>query len=373
MVQDLAQRRQVGLCSHIASSICRSEESQLFFRGYAIEELASYSSMEEVAYLLLRGALPTYREQENYRQHLHEMRVLSPALRRLVEQLPADASGIDILRSGFSLLGSIEPESSEHDPFHSADFLFACGAPLVLYWYLYHQKGVVMDLNGSEDHSLSEYVLHTLHGKPPSELMRRALDVLLLLYAEHDLTPAAVTARVIASTGADLNGALVGAIASFSGEWHGGASESILSWLKTFTTPEAAEMGLQQKLQQKHKILGFGHPLHCLRDPREAICHGWAKRLAEDLQQKETLEIAQRVAEVMWREKKLAPNVSFYAAVVSELLRIPATVLTALCAVARVPGWSAHVYEQRMNPSLFWFSSHNVGPADRSYVSIEDR
>lgn len=372
MVHNL-ERQQVGLCSHIASAICRSEESQLFYRGYSIEELASFSSLEEVAWLLLRGALPTYSQQEAYLKHLHEMRVLSPAMHRMVESLPADAAGIDILRSGYSLLGSVEPESHERDPFYNADSLFARGAPLVLYWYLYHQKGVVLDLNGHEDHTLSEYVLHMLHGKPPSELMRRALDVLLLLYAEHDLTPAAVTARVIASTGADLNGALTGAVASFSGEWHGGSSQSILRWLKTFMTPEAAEMGVEQKLAQKQKVCGFGHPLHCLKDPREALCHGWAKRLAEDLQKPQTLLIAEKVAEVMWREKKLTPNLCFYTAVLGELLEIPSTVLTALLAVARVPGWSAHVYEQRMNPSLFWFSSHNVGPSERGYVPVEDR
>lgn len=373
MVQELAQRRQVGLCSHIASSICQSEESQLFYRGYTIEELASYSSMEEVSYLLLRGALPTYTELENYRNHLNALRTLSPAMRRLVEQLPADAAGIDVLRSGFSLLGSMEPESREHDPFFGADCLFACGAPLILYWYLYHQQGMVVDLNGQEDPSLSVYVLHMLHGKPPSELMRRALDVLLLLFAEHDLTPAAITARVIASTGADINGALTGAIACFSGEWHGGASQAILRWLNTFTTPEAAEISLHQKLAQKQKILGFGHPLHCLKDPREALCHGWAKRLAEDLQQEQLLKIAEHIAEVMWKEKKLTPNISFYSAIVGNLLGIPATVFTALLALARVPGWSAHVYEQRATLSPFWFSSHHVGPTPRDYVPIEDR
>lgn len=372
MAHDLAHR-QVGLCSQIASSICQSEESQLFYRGYSIEELASYSSMEEVAYLLLRGALPTYTEQENYRKHLQDLRVISPAMRRLLEQLPADAKGIDVLRSGVSLLGSIDPESYEHDPFYGADSMFACGAPLVLYWYLYHKKGVVLDLNGHEDASLATYVLHMLHGKAPSELMRRALDVLLLLYAEHDLTPAAVTARVIASTGSDIHGALTGAIASFSGEWHGGASEAILMWLKTFSTPEAAEIAVEQRLAQRQRILGFGHPVHCLRDPREAICHAWAKRLAEDLQQEKLLQIAERVAEVMWREKKLAPNVSFYAAVVGQLLDIPHTIFTALLSIARIPGWSAHVYEQRAQPTAFWFSSHEVGPSQRDYIHIEDR
>lgn len=373
MVHDLVQRQQVGLCSHIASSICRSEESELFYRGYAIQELASFSSMEEVAWLLLRGALPTYSEQEAYRTHLNALRRLSPAVKRMLEQLPADASGIDVLRSGFSLLGSMEPESIEHDPFYGADSLFACGAPLVLYWYLYHQKGMVVDLDGHDDPSLAAYVLHMLHGKPPAELMRRALDVLLLLYAEHDLTPGAITARVIASTGADINSALTGAVAGFSGSWHGGSSAVISHWLKTFTTSEAAEMAVMQKLTQKQKILGFGHPLHCLKDPREALCHGWAKRLAEDLQQEHTLKIAEHVAEVMWREKKIAPNLCFYGAVMGELLGVPTTVLTALLAIARVPGWSAHVYEQRANPSLFWFSSHNVGAAERGYVPIEDR
>lgn len=372
MVQDLAQCRQMGLCSQIASSICRNEEGEISYRGYTIEELASFSSMEEVAWLLLRGALPTYREQETYNQHLNAMRALSPALKRMVEQLPADASAIDILRSGYSLLGSIEPESLKHDPFYGADYLFSCGASLVLHWYLYH-KGGVADLNGGDDPSLASYILHVLHGKPPSELMRRALDVLFILNAEHDLTPSAITARVIASTGEDLNGCLTGAIASFSGPWHGGASELILRWLKSFSTPEAAEIGVKQKLEHKQKILGFGYSMNGMRDPREALCHGWVKRLAEDLQQQDLLLIAEHVAEVMWREKKLAPNLCFYSAVIGELLGVPSNVLTALLAVSGVPGWSAHVYEQRANPSLFWFSSHDVGPAVRNYVSVEDR
>lgn len=376
MSHDAAKKKVGGLAGIIAGDsaicVCNAEDQTLRYRGYSIEDLAAHATFEEVCWLLLRGDLPDRAELESYCGQLKYQRDLPGPLKRALEFIPGDANMMDVLRTGCSLLGHFEPEARHLEPFAIPDRLVACLGSILLYWYQFHQRGMGPDLNTGEE-TLAGHILHLLQGKAPSETMRRALDVSLILYAEHDFNASTFTARVITSTLADFYSAVTGAIGALSGPLHGGANEKALQLISTFESPESAEKGILEMLEKKELIMGFGHRVYTTRDPRSAIIHDWAKKLEAIKGDKRLLPISERIESVMWREKKLFPNADFYHAAAYQMMSIPMPVFTPLFVFARIAGWSAHILEQRSNNKLIRPISNYTGEPARSYRPIEDR
>lgn len=376
MVESLTKKKTGGLAGIVAGQsaicVCNADEENLTYRGYNIVDLASKGTYEEVAWLLLRGKLPKAKELADYRHRLMTLRQLPDALKRLLEIIPKTAQMMDVLRTGCSYLGNIEPESKEH-PFDAADRLIACFGPMLLYWYLYHQQGKSPAMESVQD-SVAGYFLELLYGEPPSELQQKALDASLILYAEHEFNASTFTARTIASTLADFHSAVTGAIGALSGPLHGGANEKALELIEQFDSPDQAEREVLNLLATKQLIMGFGHRVYTTSDPRSAIIKSWAEKLsAVTTTDMLLLPTAERIDEVMWREKKLFPNADFYSAVVYHLLKIPTPMFTPLFVMSRISGWSAHIFEQRANNKLIRPISQYIGPVNSVWTALERR
>ncbi|MGA2641294.1 MAG: citrate/2-methylcitrate synthase [Spirochaetia bacterium] len=352
-----------GLAGIVAadSAICTVgiEGRGLSYRGYAIEDLAAHAGFEEVAWLLLRGNLPTSRELADYRDRLKEMRRLPPALVRLLDQIPAGDSMMGILRTGVSLLGNIEPEQKGADPLLTADRLVAVLPSLLL-----QRLGKQMP---SSEETLAGYLLHGLRGSAAPEELRRCLDVSLVLYAEHEFNASTFAARVIVSTLSDVHSAVAGAIGALAGPLHGGANEESIKLIEAFSDPEEAERGILARLARGDKIMGFGHRIYTVSDPRSGVIKEWAAKLAATDEQKRLYAVAERIDKVMWREKKLFPNLDFYSALAYRSCGIETELYTALFVLARVSGWMAHIIEQRSNNKLIRPISRYTGPEPRKY------
>lgn len=316
------------------------------------------------------GELPDRAELDSYCGQLKHKRDLPGPLKKALELIPGEANMMDVLRTGCSLLGHFEPEDSEL--FAIPDRLIACLGSILLYWYQFHRQGVGPDLNTDEP-TLAGHLLHLLQGKSPDETLRRALDVSLILYAEHDFNASTFTARVITSTMADFYSAITGAIGALSGPLHGGANEKALQLIQTFDSPESAEKGVLDRLEKKQLIMGFGHRVYTTRDPRSDIVYNLAKKLELAVGDKRLLPISERIAEVMWREKKLFPNADFYHAAAYQLMEIPMPLFTPLFVFSRIAGWSAHILEQRATNKLIRPISRYIGERARAYISIEER
>lgn len=373
---DEKKKKTGGLAGIIAGDsticVCDADDETLRYRGYSIEDLALHSTFEEVCWLLLRGELPTRAELDDYCGKLKYQRDLPGAMKRALELIPGDANMMDVLRTGCSLLGHFEPETSRSEPYAIADRLIACLGSIALYWYQFHRRGMGPDLNTGEP-TLAGHILHLLMEKTPSEDVRRALDVSLILYAEHDFNASTFTARVITSTMADFYSAVTGAIGALSGPLHGGANEKALQLIQGFDNADSAEKGVLEMLQKKELIMGFGHRVYTTRDPRSAIVQGWAKKLADARSDQRLLPIAERIEQVMWHEKKLFPNADFYHAPAYQLMEIPMLMFTPIFVFSRISGWSAHILEQRANNKLIRPISNYTGESARPYVSIEER
>lgn len=364
------EKKSGGLAGIVAGDsaicLCGVEEQNLLYRGYSIADLAEYSTFEEVAWLLLRGELPSKKELENYKKTLKSLRYLPEALKTVLETIPADAQMMDVLRTGCSALGTIEPELPSFPPFGIADRLIACLGSMLMYWYLFHLTGKRPSLESDEE-TQAGYLLHLLLGKKPSELHRRCIDVSLILYAEHEFNASTFTVREIASTLSDFYSAITGGIGALRGPLHGGANEAAMNLIGSFDTPAAAEKGVRNMLEKKELVMGFGHRVYTTSDPRSAIMKKWSEKLSKELQDTRLYAISERIEKVMWDEKKLFPNLDFYSATAYHFCDIPTPMFTPFFVFSRIAGWSAHLLEQRAHNKLIRPISHYVGPEKRPY------
>lgn len=351
---------------------CRAEDESLLYRGYAIQDLATHASFEEVAWLLLRGDLPNADELKNYKQKLKGMRDLPASLKKVLEQIPASASFMDVLRTGCSALGTIEPETQDTSSFHIADRLIASFPSILFYWYHFHKDGRSIHLDTGQE-TLAGQILHLLEGKPPIEAYRRCLDVSLVLYAEHEFNASTFTVRTIASTLSDFYSAICGGIGALRGPLHGGANEQAMDLISTFKTPDEAEKEIIDRLTEKKIIMGFGHRIYTTADPRSAIIKWWAEKLSHTANDGYFFRVAERIEQVMWDRKGLFPNLDFYSALAYHFSQIPTYLFTPLFAMSRMSGWAAHLEEQRKNNKLIRPLSHYVGFQNRHWLYISDR
>lgn len=370
----LEKKKTGGLAGVVAGDsaicLCGIEEQSLRYRGYSIQDLSQYSSFEEVAWLLLRGSLPTSKELEKYKKQLH--RDLPVNLKAILEQIPQSANMMDVLRTGCSALGHFEPENLDEGKFHVADRLIACMGSILLYWYQLHHNGKRPNLE-TEDDSLAGHILHLITGKQPDELHRRCLDVSMILYAEHEFNASTFTVRTIASTLSDFYSAICGGIGALRGPLHGGANEKALELIQRFNTPDEVESVLLKMLDNKELIMGFGHRVYTSSDPRNEVIKLWANRLCYESGKTKLFDIAEKIEEVMWREKKLFPNLDFYSALAYHCCLIPTPMFTPLFVMSRIAGWSAHLLEQRANNKLIRPLSNYVGPNPKEWLPINVR
>ena len=372
----MAQDKAAGLAGVIAGrtaiATVGKEGKGLTYRGYSINDLAEQATFEEVAYLLVYGRLPTKSELGDYKEKLCNLRALPHALKVVLEQVPGNAHPMDVMRTGCSALGTLEPEGESRDQITVANRLIACFSSILLYWYHFHASDKRTNTE-TDDDSTAGHFLHLLHGKKADELNRRAIDVSLILYAEHEFNASTFTARTIISTLADFYSAVTGAIGALRGPLHGGANEASMELIERFSTPDEAEKGILKLLAAKHLIMGFGHRVYTVSDPRSDIVKAWSKKLAEAAGDKRLYPISERIEQVMWREKKLFSNLDFYSATAYHFCGIPTPMFTPLFVVARIAGWAAHIIEQRGDNRLIRPAADYVGPEPRPFVPISKR
>ncbi|MBW3225648.1 2-methylcitrate synthase [Marinobacter flavimaris] len=344
----------------------------LTYRGYDIADLAEKAQFEEIAYLLLRGKLPNRQELDAYTKKLQSLRGLPAALKTVLEQIPKDAHPMDVMRTGCSMLGNLETEEDFSEQDDKIDRMLAVFPSIITYWYRFAHEGVRIETESDVD-SIGGHFLELLHGKKPSELHERVMNVSLILYAEHEFNASTFTARVCASTLSDIHSCVTGAIGSLRGPLHGGANEAAMALIQKFKTPEEAEEGLMGMLERKEKIMGFGHAIYKESDPRNAIIKQWSKKLAEEVGDTVLYPVSERCEAVMWREKKLFCNADFFHASAYHFMGIPTELFTPIFVMSRVSGWTAHVKEQRENNRIIRPSADYTGPADAKWVPIEER
>lgn len=344
----------------------------LTYRGYDIRDLAQQSCFEEVAYLLIYGALPTESELKEYKKRLKNLFTLPNTLKQLLESIPGEANAMDVMRTTCSFLGTLEPEGASHVDTQISERLIAVFGSALIYWHHFHQNGKRIEIETESD-TVAGHFLHLLHGKSPQEEERRALDVSLMLYAEHELNASTFAARVCVATGSDFYSGITSGIGTLRGPLHGGANEAAMRLISQFDSPEEAVRGVNEMLAQKQLIMGFGHRVYKTCDPRSPIIESWAEKLARKNADTRLYPVSKAIENLMRDKKKLFPNLDFYSASVYHFLGIPTNMFTPIFVISRTSGWAAHIIEQRHNNKLIRPSAQYVGPAPKEYVAISKR